>query len=66
LPTYPFERKRLWIDPVKPAQASQVKLEAPPLDPPAVTAVPAPEVGTMAQVFAEQLELMERQLDLLG
>jgi len=85
LPSYPFERKRYWIEPKKTA-ASEASTAVPApatestTDPVTMTtamastttpAVALPGNGTyapangMAQVFAEQLELMSRQLDLL-
>jgi acyl transferase domain-containing protein len=52
LPTYPFQRKRYWIDP----PAGRTK-----------SSTPVPEELTgMADVFSRQLALMDVQLDLLA
>ena len=71
LPTYPFQRKRLWIDPARSAKAGTETTVAPTAEMPARVpgqAVPSgivQEARGMAQVLSEQIELMERQLELL-
>jgi acyl transferase domain-containing protein len=50
LPTYPFERKRFWVDP-PPAVAPET--------------APAAQDGDLQRIVQDQLELMEQQLRLL-
>ncbi|PKM08449.1 MAG: polyketide synthase [Gammaproteobacteria bacterium HGW-Gammaproteobacteria-4] len=79
LPTYPFERKRFWVQPAaSAARATHIDTTAPPLHSPpsaaasaTVAATPAPwaaDAGTEAaqQVIERQLALIAAQIDLLA
>lgn len=79
LPTYPFERKRYWIDKAKTARdvpttrspdgSTTAHGGASSLAPAPATApaTPPPDASDeLVGVFAEQLRLMQLQLDLLG
>jgi acyl transferase domain-containing protein len=58
LPTYPFERKRFWVDP-PPASASGAAVEP-------AAAHAAPQDGELQRILQDQLQLMEQQLLILG
>jgi acyl transferase domain-containing protein len=65
LPTYPFERKRHWLDPQTPVEAREAAGAVPP---PATAARVAPESPSAARVrpiIESQLALMNRQLQAL-
>jgi acyl transferase domain-containing protein/glutamate-1-semialdehyde aminotransferase len=51
LPTYPFERKRYWVDPIVPAADSRQLIAVDGVSAPPVSAPAVPQEGTMAQRF---------------
>jgi phthiocerol/phenolphthiocerol synthesis type-I polyketide synthase E len=56
LPTYPFERKRFWIEPERRTMTASLEIGTP-------RAVTAAEIEA---VIGEQLQLMSRQIEVLG
>lgn len=70
LPTYPFERKKYWIDPPQPAAGPSPDLASPAVPPSAPPAPPARgdalSHSLVEQVISEQLRLMAGQLDSLA
>ena len=64
LPTYPFERKRFWID-LEDAAPSTASVAATPEAAVPVASTAAPADGTVASLIERQLDLIEEQLKLL-
>jgi phthiocerol/phenolphthiocerol synthesis type-I polyketide synthase E len=61
LPTYPFERKRHWIEPQR-AVTSSVPLSSPDVEPAPAKAPPASAIESLIE---EQLRIMTRQIEVL-
>ncbi|MGO9203154.1 MAG: type I polyketide synthase [Limisphaerales bacterium] len=71
LPTYPFERRRCWVEPPKPASGNgQHKLALPKegqeSQQPSLTPARAASLSMAEQVMENQLRLMGSQLEALG
>jgi acyl transferase domain-containing protein len=65
LPTYPFERKRFWVDPPTRTPGPEPETAAAP-QASLVDAVPATPDSLLEGVIQQQLQLMQQQLALLG
>jgi acyl transferase domain-containing protein len=71
LPTYPFERRRCWIEPPKPASGNGQHKPALPKEgqespQPSLTPARAASLSLAEQVMENQLRLMGSQLEALG
>jgi acyl transferase domain-containing protein len=70
LPSYPFERKRYWIDPPKISPSSEISASAGPTGTPVPQSRSNPESSVSAtvleKILSEQLEIMSKQLEVLG